>query len=162
MEPEDPRCTSTHQELTPMTFVSTFRGMLALMGSVVMREFDAVSKLVPRITKSSFGVGRHFDQASRDAFYRGIGAQGVRSFHAYVADARNFQIYEQVDSALTGPFRILPMVTIFGGRNDPLGFQPRWKKLFPNVEQIIVPNGNHFPMCDAPNLVANTIRRLHS
>lgn len=139
-----------------------FRGMLALMGSTLMREIDALTQVLPRITSSAFGVGLHLDAASRNAFYAGIGRQGVRSFHAYLRDARKSDaIYEQVGRALTGPFRQLPLFTIFGERNDPLGFQPRWKQLFPGARQIVVRKGNHFPMCDDPDLVAASIRELH-
>jgi haloalkane dehalogenase len=69
-------------------------------------------------------------------------------------------IYERLDQALTGPFQGLPLLTIFGERNDPLGFQPRWKKLFPDAHQIVVSKGNHFPMCDDPDLVAASIREF--
>jgi haloalkane dehalogenase len=70
-------------------------------------------------------------------------------------------LYEQLERALAGPFRHLPLLTIFGERNDPLGFQPRWKQLFPDARQIVVADGNHFPMCDDPDLVAASIRDLH-
>ncbi len=139
-----------------------FRGMLALMGSGAMREIDVLTQLIPRITASAFGVGLHFDGASRNAFYEGIGRQGVRAFHGYLRDARKSRtIYEQAETALTGPFRHLPLLTIFGERNDPLGFQPRWKELFPDAHQVVVRRGNHFPMCDDPDLVATSIRELH-
>ena len=139
-----------------------FRGMLGLMGSVAMREFDVFTGILPRITSSAFGVGRHLDASSRTAFYAGIGRQGVRAFHGYLHDARKSDaIYEQLDRALTGPFRTLPLLTIFGERNDPLGFQPRWKQLFPDARQVVVSKGNHFPMCDDPDLVAASIREWH-
>ena len=139
-----------------------FRGMLALMGSSAMREFDVLSGILPRITTSAFGVGRHLDASGRKAFYAGIGRQGVRAFHGYLRDARKSDaIYHQLDRALTGPFRILPLLTIFGERNDPLGFQPRWKQLFGDARQVVVSKGNHFPMCDDPNLVAVSIREWH-
>ncbi|MBV9484161.1 MAG: alpha/beta hydrolase [Acidobacteria bacterium] len=70
-------------------------------------------------------------------------------------------IYEQVDRALMGPFRQLPLFTIVGERNDPLGFQPRWRQRFPDARQHVIANGNHFPMCDDPDLVAASIRELH-
>jgi pimeloyl-ACP methyl ester carboxylesterase len=140
---------------------AVFRGMLALMGSTAMREFDAFSGVLPRITARPFGIGRIMDEPSRKAFLSGIGRQGIRSFHAYMSDARtSATIYEQVDRALAGPFRHLPLVTIFGEHNDPLGFQPRWKHLFPDARQVVVAGGNHFPMCDDPDLVATTIREL--
>ena len=139
-----------------------FRSMLALMGSTLLREFDAVTQILPKITAGSFGIGRHMDQASRHAFRAGIGPQGTRSFHSYLRDARKSDaIYQQLGLALTGPFRHLPLLTIFGERNDPLGFQPRWKQLFSDLRQVVVSKGNHFPMCDDPDLVATSIREWH-
>jgi pimeloyl-ACP methyl ester carboxylesterase len=63
-----------------------------------------------------------------------------------------------VARALAGPFHRLPLLTIFGEHNDPLGFQPQWKRRFPTARQIVISKGNHFPMCDAPDVVASEIR----
>jgi len=142
---------------------AAFRAMLTIVGSRFMREFDVTIGLVPRITATPFGVGRHLDEDSRAAFLAGIGRQGIRAFHSYLRDAgKTRTIYSQLEAALAGPFRSLPLVTIFGERNDPLGFQPRWKALFPEARQVVVAKGNHFPMCDDPDLVAATIREFHS
>lgn len=139
-----------------------FRGMLALMGSGPMRQFDVLTGLLARIAASSFGVGRHLDAASRAAFRAGIGAEGLGTFHRYMRGARHGDsIYERAGAALAGPFKTLPLLTIFGERNDPFGFQKRWKRMFPEARQVVVPRGNHFPMCDAPGLVADTIRSWH-
>jgi haloalkane dehalogenase len=139
-----------------------FRGMLAFMGSTAIREFSAWTGILTRITSRAFGVARHLDAASRKAFYAGVGRQGVRAFHSYLRDARKSQaIYEQLGRALTGPFRLLPVLTIFGERNDPLGFQPRWKQLFRDARQVVVAKGNHFPMCDDPDLIAASIGEWH-
>ncbi len=139
-----------------------FRGMLALMGSAPIRELDVLTGFLPRITQTPFGVGRHLDSASRRAFFAGVGHSGRRAFHYYMRDARNCDaLYEQVGEALRGPFAKLPLVTIFGERNDPLGFQPRWKEMFRDLRQVVVAKGNHFPMCDDPDLVAQTIRSWH-
>ena len=139
-----------------------FRGMLAVMGSAPLREFSVLTGILTRITSGNFGVGQHFDKASRQAFLDGIGPQGLRAFHAYLHDTRKSEaIFNEVTRALTGPFRKLPLLTIFGERNDPLGFQPQWKQLFPGARQVVVAKGNHFPMCDAPDLVASSIREWH-
>lgn len=138
-----------------------FRSLLAVMGSTPMREFSAWTGLLTRVTSSAFGIGRHMSESGRKTFYAGVGRQGVRAFHGYMRSAHNSQgIYERLDQALTGPFRGLPLLTIFGERNDPLGLQPRWKKLFPDARQVVVSKGNHFPMCDAPDLVAASIREF--
>ena len=135
-----------------------FRGALALFGSAPVRELDALTVLVPRITATAFGVGRHLDRESRRAFLRGIDAAAIRAFHSYLRDARRcHEVYAQIGRALAGPFRRLPVLTIFGERNDPFGFQARWKALFPDAQQFVIPRGNHFPMCDDPEFVARTI-----
>ena len=140
-----------------------FRGMLALMGSAPVREFDVMTGFIPRLTATNFGVGRHFDRASRDTFRAALGHDGRRAFHRYLNDARSCdELYARISSALAGPFAKLPLLTIFGERNDPLGFQPRWKQIFPNARQLVVAKGNHFPMCDDPDLVANAIRTWHA
>jgi pimeloyl-ACP methyl ester carboxylesterase len=98
------------------------------------------------------------DESGRKTFYAGVGRQGVWAFHGYLRSARKSDaIYEQLDQALSGPFDRLALLTIFGERNDPLGFQPRWKQLFPDARQVVVSKGNHFPMCDDPDLVAASI-----
>ena len=138
------------------------RGMLAVMGSAPMREFDAISGLIARVSASNFGAGRHLDGPSRAAFRAGIGPIGLRTFHRYMRDARQAEsIYNRAGAALAGPFATLPLLTIFGQRNDPFGFQQRWKRMFPDARQVVVPKGNHFPMCDDPALVAQAIRSWH-
>jgi pimeloyl-ACP methyl ester carboxylesterase len=139
-----------------------FRGMLAVMGSAPIREFSVLTGILTQITASPFGMGLHQNEASRKAFLDGIGRQGTRAFHGYMHDARKSEaIYAENNRALTGAFHKLPLLTIFGERNDPLGFQPRWKRLFPDARQIVVAKGNHFPMCDDAGLVANSIREFH-
>ena len=134
--------------------------MLALMGSRAMRRIDLATSFLPRITSTAFGVGRHLDARSRTAYRIGI-AQGLGAFHEYLSDARDSSIYEELDRAFAGPLGRLPLLTIFGERNDPLGFQPRWKALFPSAQQHVIPKGNHFPMCDDPRGVATTIGEWH-
>jgi haloalkane dehalogenase len=139
-----------------------FTTMLRLMGSAPLREFDARTGFLLRVAASSFGVGRHLDGHSRAAFRAGIGADGLRTFHQYMRDARIADsVYRETSAALAGPFKSLPLLTIFGQRNDPLGFQPRWKQMFPDARQVVVPKGNHFPMCDDADLVADAIRLWH-
>ncbi len=139
---------------------AAFRGMLAVMGSGPMRQFSITTGALARLTATSFGVGRQLDDASRLAYRAGL-QESMRAFHDYLHDARDSDLYEEVTRGLTGPLTHLPVLTIFGERNDPLGFQPRWKALFPAARQRVIPKGNHFPMCDAPDVVAAEIRRWH-
>jgi pimeloyl-ACP methyl ester carboxylesterase len=136
-----------------------FRGMLALMGSAPVREFDAATDVLSRVTSTSFGVGRHFGGADRAVFRAGIDVPARRAWHAYFRDARGAgALYGEVGDALRGSLSDRPLLTIFGQFNDPLRFQPRWKELFPTAHQLKVRRGNHFPMCDDPELVAGTLK----
>jgi pimeloyl-ACP methyl ester carboxylesterase len=46
---------------------------------------------------------------------------------------------------------------LIGQYNDPLRFQRQWKRLNPNVHQLKVRRGNHFPMGDHRDLVASAL-----
>jgi pimeloyl-ACP methyl ester carboxylesterase len=136
-----------------------FRGMLALMGSAPVRELDAAADVLSRVTSTSFGVGRHWSRADRAVFRAGIDVSARRAWHAYFRDARGAEaLYAEVDAALRGSLADRPLLTIFGQLNDPLRFQPRWKGLFPMAHQLKVRRGNHFPMCDDPDLVAGALK----
>jgi pimeloyl-ACP methyl ester carboxylesterase len=138
---------------------AAFRGMLAVMGSPVMRQLNLGTGALARLTATAFGAGRHLDQNSRHAFQAGF-QKSMSVFHDYLRDARDSDLYNQIAAGFEGPLRHLPLLTIFGERNDPLKFQRRWKALFPHARQAVVPHGNHFPMCDDPELVADEIRRF--
>jgi haloalkane dehalogenase len=140
---------------------AAFRGMLALMGSSLMRRIDVSTGVLPRLTATAFGVGRHLDAASRRAYHAGL-RRNIGAFHDYLGDARRAEtLYDEIAAAFDGPLGRLPLLTIFGERNDPLGFQRKWRARFPRARQVVVPKGNHFPMCDDPDLVANQIRAWH-
>ena len=135
---------------------------LGVIGSAVVRELDVLTGLLPRITSTSFGVGSHMSPSSRNAFRSGIGREGVRAFHQYLYDARRSGgIYDKTSGALNGPLSRVPLLTIFGERNDPFRFQQHWKELYPDATQFVIPKGNHFPMCDDPEFVADKLRGWH-
>jgi len=136
-----------------------FRGMLAAMGSAPARELDAALGWLPRLTGTGFGVGRHWNRADLAVFRAGIDRSARRAWHGYFRDARAAdELYAEVDAGLRGPLSDRPLLTIFGQFNDPLRFQPRWKALFPTAHQLTVRHGNHFPMCDDPELVASGVK----
>jgi haloalkane dehalogenase len=137
---------------------TALRMMLRVVGSAAVREFDVVTKLVPRVTATTFGVGRHLDAESRQAFLARLGANEIRAFHNYLADAlRSEALHAEASAALDEQFADLPLLTIFGEHNDPFHFQQEWRRRFPNATQLVIRGGNHFPMCDDPAFVAHAI-----
>jgi pimeloyl-ACP methyl ester carboxylesterase len=136
--------------------------MLRIGGSAAVRELDVLTHLVPRITASRFGIGRHLSRSSRKAFLEVMRAPQIRAFHHYLSDALHCEpLYHETDRMLTKVVRRRPLLTIFGSRNDPFGFQAEWKHRVPHASELVIAGGNHFPMCDDPGLVARTIRNWH-
>ena len=122
---------------------AAFRSMLALMGSLPMSEFDARTGWLPRITSTRFGVGRNLDRASRRTFRQGMNRRGRRSFHRYMNAVRRHE-FTTVDAAVAA-LADRPLLTIFGEKNDPLGFRPAWAERFARIEQVEVPQRQPLP-----------------
>ncbi len=137
----------------------TFRGMLAVMGSAPMRWLDVATGFLPRLTAGRFGVGRHLTRPDRGLFRRGVGRRGRSSFPRYMASVRRVD-FGPIESSLDR-LATRPTLTIFGERNDPLGFQPLWAQRCATLRQVQVSKAHHFPMCDRPDLVATAIRTWH-
>jgi haloalkane dehalogenase len=137
----------------------SFRPMLAVMGSSVMREIDTWTGWLPRMGSTRFGLGRQWSRSTRKVFRQAMRHRGRRSFHRYVASVRKHD-FAIIDSTMDR-LDALPVLTVFGERNDPLRFQPKWAERFDDITQVVVPKGLHFPMCDDPELVASTITDWH-
>lgn len=135
----------------------SFRPVLAVMGSVVMREIDTWTGWLPRIGSTRFGVGRNWSRSTRKVFRHAMRHRGRRSFHRYVASTRkhDFTAIESTVANLEG----LPLLTVQG--NDLLRFAPKWADRFDDITNAVVPGGYHFPMCDDPQLVAHAIADWH-
>jgi haloalkane dehalogenase len=141
-----------------------FKGMLRVMGSRPVRALDVATNLMFRATATRFGVGRHLDADDRRAFLEPFRARGPRrAFHDMLRDAgRSRLLLAGVEGALGSALTGKPMLTVFGERNDPMRFQLRWKALFPDATQVVVPRGLHFPMCDDPDLFADALRSWYA
>jgi pimeloyl-ACP methyl ester carboxylesterase len=134
--------------------------MIGLMGGPAMRALNVRTNLIPRLTATSFGVGRHLDRHARRAFLGPTqDRRGRLAFHDLMRDARNSRpVLEAIEESLRGPLADRPLLTIFGEHNDPLQFQQDWRRLFPHARQVVIPRGNHFPMNDDPAMFAASIR----
>lgn len=141
---------------------ASLRGMLRLMGSRPMSALNSGTNLMARMSSSRFGVGRHFTREQKQAFAGMFRRKASRRrFHALMASAiRDVDYLAEVESGLS-ELSEKPALTIFGERNDPFGFQERWLTHFPHAEQMVIPGGYHFPMCDDPDGVAERIVSWH-
>jgi haloalkane dehalogenase len=140
------------------------RAMLGFMGGSAATATLGNLGVIPRLTATGAGVGRHLDRAARRAFRGPYAARPDRSraFHRAMRSAvRSPDLYAAADRALATDLAHLPLLTVFGEKNDPFGFADRWRERFPAATSHVVAGGNHFPMCDAPREVASWIERWH-
>lgn len=140
------------------------RTMLRLVASGPVTAFDAITNSIPRLTSTHRGIGRHLDTAERRAFLAGFRARSARRrFHEMMASPLRETAYlEGVQQGLETVLHDVPALTIYGEKNDPFDLQAKFASRLSNVEEMVVPNGNHFPMCDDPDGVADRIRTWHA
>lgn len=134
--------------------------MLRVVSSRPVTALDRATRLVPRLSSGRFGVGRHLDRESRRAF-RGPFRDRTRigRFHASMGDAlRADALYARIERGIADGLGDRPVLTVFGEKNDPFGFQARHRALFSDCTSVVVPGGNHFPMMDDPDRFADALR----
>lgn len=139
------------------------RMMLGFMGSGPTVATLGTVGLIPRLTSTRFGVGRHFGRADRKSFLGPYRSRFYRrNFHRTMGSAADStEVFQRAEAALTGPLSALPVLTVFGENNDQFGFADTWQTHFPNAERWTIPGGNHFPMCDVPRDYASRLRDWH-
>ncbi len=137
--------------------------MLGIMGSKFATGFLGTFRVVPRMTRSTSGVGRQYDVGDRAAFFGPYRTRTLsRNFHRAMRSARqSTELFRYAEATLTAELSHLPVFTVFGEKNDPFGFAERWQKLFPASSSWTVPGGNHFPMCDDPIGYVTRLRAWH-
>ncbi len=140
------------------------RAMLRVLGSRPATGLLGSIRLVPRLTRTSSGVGRHLDHADRQAFFGPYRSRRqARNFHRAMRSAsRSSALFEEAEHVLSTTFSDRPVLTVFGERNDPFGFADHWHRLFPRASSWTVPGGNHFPMCDDPATFARRLTDWHA
>lgn len=139
------------------------RAMLRLMGSRPMSALATSTNVVARASSGRFGVGRNFTKTQRRAFVSMFAPKTSRQrFHQLMASATREGDYLKTVEESLASLADRPALTIFGKRNDPFRFQQRWLEHFPRAEQMVIPGGYHFPMCDAPEAVASAVIGLNT
>jgi pimeloyl-ACP methyl ester carboxylesterase len=139
------------------------RTMLAIVGSRAATATLGTFRLVPRLTRGKAGVGLHYDKADRAAFFGPYQRRAAaRNFHRAMRSVRRSrELYADAERRLMSSPTDLPVLTVFGEKNDPFGFADRWRSMFPHARSWTVPAGNHFPMCDDPDGYAARLRDWH-
>ncbi|MEV0033401.1 alpha/beta hydrolase [Nocardia sp. NPDC050793] len=143
------------------------RGMLRLalrfFGSAPMREATTLTGILAWASATRFGVGRHWDGATKRAWRRGLRDHDKRRFpHHMFADAVRDTTVSAAAERGVAMLTDRPTLTIFGQFGDYFRFRRHWGKLRSDLSDTTIPWGLHFPQSDNPALVADTLHAWHT
>jgi len=135
--------------------------VLRLVGGRTLSFLNNVTNYMARVTATPYGAGRRLTAKGRRAFLGPYRDRSVRrNAAAMLLDAaRATEYLRGLDLALRTTLGSLPLLLVFG-KNSPTfkeGFPERWKERFPAARLVVVEGGHHFPMADAPDVVADAI-----
>ena len=140
------------------------RAMLRFMGGGLMTAIDTGTNLIPKLSSTTFGVGRNLERSGRQAFLGPFRDRNVRRrFHRLMRSTiEDAEFTDAVAHGVAATLARTPALTIFGEKNDPFGFQERHASVFTTHQAIVVEAGNHFPMMDDPTLFVDSLRSWHT
>jgi pimeloyl-ACP methyl ester carboxylesterase len=145
----------------PLTDYKWVRRMLGFMSGPAMSALNRRFNLVARMSSGRFGVGKHLTREGKKTFLVPFGAPETRTtWSELIGDPlRNEDELGVINQVLTSVLRDLPVLTIFGARNDPYDWEARYARTFTNVQSIVIDKGMHFPFMDDPEVFAESVRR---
>jgi len=129
---------------------------------VARRPFGAVNRLTnvtARFTASRYRVGRRMSKADRRSFLGPWRSRGCRraTWQVLAGLLRIDPVMASVERSLRAEFADLPVLTLFGRKNDPYGWQARFGRVFAQVTAARIDDGHHFPFNDDPDAYAAAI-----
>lgn len=134
---------------------------LRIVGSHPVGVLNDAFNLLARVTASRAGAGRHLSAAGRRALLGPYRERAVRrSAAAMLGDAADAAAYLRwLDAQLPAAVGDRPVLLVFGSASPTVKehFPQRWRTSFPSAQLVLVRGAHHFPMNDAPDLVADAI-----
>ena len=144
----------------PLAEYPAVRRVLRVIGNPLVSALNTNTNAIARYTATSFGVGRHLSKADRQAF---LGPWRSRAFRRATQQvlARVITIdplMSQLERELKTKLADVPVLTLFGRKNDSMGWQQRFGMMFRHVTAVGIDNGHHFPFNDDPDRYSAAIR----
>ena len=143
----------------PLREYPSVRRMLKVIGNPLISALNTNTNGLARLTATSWGVGRHLSKADRRAFLGPWRSQPVRRATQQVLAEliRIDPLMSELELELETKLADIPVLTLFGCKNDPLGWQQRFGLIFRNVTAVRIEGGHHFPFNDDPDRYAAAI-----
>jgi haloalkane dehalogenase len=144
----------------PLAGYPAVRRTLMVLTSPPFKAFNNVTNIVALLTASSYGAGRNMSRADRRSFLGPWRARGRRraTLRVLAGVLRIDPVMASVEHTLRARLSGLPVLTLFGRKNDPYGWQARFSEIFPRATATGIRQGHHFPFSDDPQAYAAAIR----
>ena len=143
----------------PLCEYPSVRRMLNVIGSPLISALNTNTNALARLTATSYGVGRHLSKADRRAFLGPWRSRAARhaTQQVLVELLRIDPLMSELELELQAKLADIPVLTLFGSKNDRLGWQRRFGLMFRNVTAVGIADGHHFPFNDDPDRYTEAI-----
>jgi len=137
----------------PLAGYPAVRRTLQVVGSRPFGALNSLTNVAARFTASRYGVGRKMSKADRRSF---LGPRRSRSSRRATQQIlagllRIDPVMATVERSLGTRLADLPVLTLFGRKNDPYGWQARFQQIFLQATAAGIDDGHHFPFNDDPD-----------
>lgn len=143
----------------PLAGYPAVRRMLEVVSSRPFGVVNNLTNVMARFTASRYGVGREMSRADRRAFlgpWRSRNSRRVTQ-QTLAGVLRIDPVMAEVERSLRIVLADLPVLTLFGRKNDRYGWQARFRQIFPQASAAAIDHGHHFPFDDDPDAYGEAI-----
>jgi haloalkane dehalogenase len=137
----------------PLADYPTVRRTLKVIASPPFGVINSLTNVAAVFTASSYGVGRRMGKADRRIFLTPWRSRDSRrATQQILAGVLCIDpMMTEVERSLRTTLAELPVLTLFGRKNDPYGWQSRFAQIFPHARAAVIADGHHFPFNDDPD-----------
>ena len=144
----------------PLAEYKWIKRVLGLMSGPTMTTLNRRFNIVARMSSGRFGVGKQLSRRAKRTFLTPFRARSTReTWSELIGDPLRIEDdLAVIDRLLSTVLRDVPVLTIFGARNDPYDWQGRYARTFSHARPVVIEKGMHFPFMDDPERFSASIR----
>ena len=143
----------------PLADYPAVRRTLKVIASPPFGVINSLTNVAALFTASRYGVGRRMGRADRRSFLGPWHSRNSRRATQQILAGvlRIDPMMAEAERSLRTTLADLPVLTLFGRKNDPYGWQSRFAQIFPHATAAGIADGHHFPFNDDPDAYAAAI-----
>jgi len=143
----------------PLAGYPAVRRTLGVLRGPPFGLVNDLTNVLARSTATSYGVGRRMSRADRRSFLGPCRSRRSRRATQQVLAGvlRIDPIMADVERSLRTTLADLPVLTLFGRKNDRYGWQDRFQQIFPDATAAGLADARHFPFNDDPDAYSAVI-----